>query len=77
MTATAKIKYETVDHPEHYNSHPKGIECIDVIEEMTPNIAFAIKHLWRAGLKPGVEFDEDYKKAVWYIERERERLSQQ
>lgn len=76
--ATAKLNepYETVDHPQHYNSHPKGIECIEVIEDMSANIAFAVKHLWRAGLKPGSAHDEDLRKAIWYIERERERLAQ-
>lgn len=42
-----------VDHPRHYNIHPAGIECIDVIEYMTANVALAIKHVWRAGLKEG------------------------
>lgn len=67
--------YEYVDHPNHYNDHPAGIECIDVIEEMTANIALAIKHLWRAGLKPGQDAERDFDKAIWYIEREKSRLN--
>lgn len=70
-------EYEEVDHPQHYNEHPAGIECIDVIEEFPHNIGAAIKYLWRAGLKPGVDFDKDLQKAIWYIERERQRLAQQ
>lgn len=66
--------YETVDHPKHYNAHPAGIECIDVIEDFPANIAFAIKYLWRAGLKPGVDPQEDLDKAVWYLKREQQRL---
>lgn len=66
--------YEFVDHPEHYNSHPAGIECIEVIEHMVGNVALAIKHIWRAGLKPGAEHDQDLAKAIWYLERERGRL---
>lgn len=65
--------YETVDHPKHYNQHPSGVECIDIVEEMPFNVGTAIKHLWRVGLKPGSTDDEDLGKAIWYIERERVR----
>lgn len=64
---------EHVNHPKHYNSHPNGIECIDIIRHYVCDIANAIKYLWRAGLKPemgkeDVEKEiEDLKKAVWYI----------
>jgi len=63
-----------VNHPRHYNLHPAGIECIDVIEYMTANIAFTIKHLWRAGLKEGEATLKDVDKALWYLNRERARL---
>lgn len=63
---------EAVDHPDHYNSHPSGIECIDVVEHLTFNVGNAIKYLWRAGLK-GAKL-EDLHKANWYIEREINRL---
>ena len=65
---------EHVNHPKHYNQHPAGIECIDIIRHYTCDIANAIKYLWRAGLKPemGKEDAEkeikDLKKALWYIE---------
>ena len=42
---------EQVNHPKHYNSHPNGIECIDIIRHYVCDIANAIKYLWRAGLK--------------------------
>lgn len=64
-----------VDHPQHYNAHPKGIECIDVIEEWPCfNIATACKYLWRCDHK-GKDI-EDLQKAVWYIEREIRRRQQ-
>ncbi len=69
--------YEEIDHPEHYNQHPAGIECIDVVEEFGFNIGNAIKYLWRAGLKPGVDSDKDLAKAKWYIDREEMRLEMQ
>lgn len=63
-----------VNHPEHYNWHPAGLECIDVVEEFSFNVGNAIKYLWRAGLKPGAVAREDLAKAQWYIEREIKRL---
>lgn len=66
---------EQVDHPRHYNSHPSGIECIDVIEHMMTNVGNAIKYLWRADHK-GKQI-EDLRKARWYIDREIQRLQKQ
>lgn len=60
---------DAVDHPAHYNQHPKGIECIDVIEDWSCfNVANAVKYLWRCGHKG--DAIEDLRKAVWYLERE-------
>lgn len=73
--AEAKGAYEYVDHPKHYNEHPAGIECIDVIEHMTHNIGAAVKYLWRTGLKPGEGWERELDKALWYINREKERLA--
>jgi len=67
-----------IDHPKHYNSHPSGIECIDVIEHLSFNIGNAIKYLWRAGLKGDAgNHIQDLEKAVWYINREIGRLGRQ
>lgn len=63
---------DAVNHPQHYNSHPSGIECIDVVEHLTFNVGNAIKYLWRAGLKDAAI--QDLKKARWYIDREIQRL---
>ena len=62
---------DPVDHPSHYNTHPAGVECIDVVEHMTFNLGNAVKYLWRAGLKGNTV--EDLRKAIWYINREIER----
>lgn len=62
-----------VDHPKHYNQHPSGVECIDVIEWFTFNTGNAVKYIWRAGLKSDNAI-EDLEKAAWYIRREIERL---
>ncbi|MEO8297094.1 MAG: DUF3310 domain-containing protein [Burkholderiales bacterium] len=59
---------EMVNHPRHYNSHPSGIECIDVVEHMSFNIGNAMKYLWRADEKGAAV--QDLHKAVWYIQQE-------
>lgn len=65
---------EKVNHPAHYNSlGNSGIECIDVVEWMNFNLGNAIKYIWRSGLKN--EGVEDLKKALWYIQREIDRLA--
>jgi hypothetical protein len=58
---------DNVDHPDHYNQHPSGIECIQVVEHMSFNLGNVIKYVWRADFKSGVE---DLRKARWYLERE-------
>lgn len=68
------MAYETVDHPPHYNAHPSGIECIDIVEHLSFNIGNAIRYLWRVGLKPGADSVQEMRKAIWYIERELDRL---
>lgn len=59
---------EQVDHPKHYNDHPSGVECIDVVEHMTFNLGNAMKYIWRAGKKG--DLVTDLEKAKWYLERE-------
>ena len=59
---------EQVDHPPHYNTHPSGVECIDVVEHMPFNLGNAVKYIWRADEK-GRPI-EDLEKAAWYIQRE-------
>jgi Protein of unknwon function (DUF3310) len=68
-----KLK-EKINHPRHYNQHPSGIEAIVICEHMGFNLGNAVKYLWRAGLKDQTPSDEDLRKSIWYIERERERL---
>ena len=71
---TIKIK-DNVNHPDHYTSHPSGIECIKVTEHMNFCLGNAIKYVWRAGLKGDSSKQiEDLRKAAWYLEREISRL---
>lgn len=64
---------EKVNHPKHYNL--LEIECIDVVEHFNFNRGNAIKYIWRAGSK-GEEI-EDLQKAIWYLQREVERIEKQ
>ena len=72
---TVNLIYDPVNHPPHYNSHPSGVECIQVAEHMNFCLGNAIKYIWRADEK-GKDI-EDLEKAAWYIQREiaRRRLS--
>jgi hypothetical protein len=65
---------DPVKHPNHYTSHPSGIECIAVTEHFNFNLGNAIKYIWRADLKG--KAIEDLRKAVFYINREIERRTQ-
>jgi hypothetical protein len=59
---------DPVNHPQHYVSHPSGVECITVTEHFGFNLGNAIKYVWRADLK--ADALEDLRKAIWYIDRE-------
>ena len=61
-----------VNHPPHYTSHPSGIECIEVTQHMGFCLGNAMKYLWRSGKKDDII--QDLRKAIWYIEKEIERL---
>lgn len=69
--STSETPIDLVNHPRHYNKHPSGIECIQIIEHMGFNLGNAVKYIWRADLKG--EVIEDLEKAVWYLRREIER----
>lgn len=67
-------KFDPVEKPRGYNTHPSGVECIVVTEHMNFCRGNAVKYIWRAGEKPGTSEVEDLKKARWYIDREIARL---
>lgn len=66
-------KNDPVNHPSHYTSY-KGLEIIDLTEQMNFNRGNAVKYIARAGLKNQNTEIEDLKKAVWYINREIDRI---
>lgn len=69
-----KKQADMINHPPHYISHPSGVECITITEHYNFNVGNAIKYLWRANEKAGIE---DLKKAQWYVAREIKRLEKE
>ncbi len=53
-------------NPQHYKSHPSGVECIDITRHMDFCLGNAFKYLFRCGSKGSPL--EDLKKARWYLE---------
>lgn len=53
-----------VVHPKHYNVHPSGIECIDVIKPLPFCLGNAIKYAWRSDHNNGLE---DIRKCAQYL----------
>tara|TARA_R110000803_G_scaffold197360_1_gene260880 strand:+ start:226 stop:477 length:252 start_codon:yes stop_codon:yes gene_type:complete len=74
--ATNTVELDLVNKPVHYNQ--AGIECIVAIEAMTenmsgsiaPHAANVLKYMWRCEYKNGLE---DIDKAIWYLDRMRQR----
>ena len=58
------------DNPTTY----KGVEVIQLTEQMNFNRGNAVKYIARAGLKSKETEVQDLQKAAWYIKREIERL---
>ena len=65
---------DNVNHPSHYTDGK--IEVIDFIEQKNLNFhrGNAVKYIARAGKKDPAKEVEDLRKAVWYLNREIERL---
>ncbi len=60
--------FDIVSRPKHYNSHPSGVEAVQVCELISFNLGNALKYLWRVGLKGDAV--EDLSKSEWYLYRE-------
>jgi hypothetical protein len=63
---------DPVNHPPHYTTHPSGIEAIELCQHENFCIGNALKYLLRHQKKG--EPVQDLRKAIWYIEREIDRL---
>ena len=67
---------DNVNHPSHYGGEDNPYEAIKVIEAW--NLGFclgnAVKYISRAGKKDKSKTTEDLEKAVWYLQREIDKL---
>jgi hypothetical protein len=66
---------DPVNRPSHYTAHRSGVECIEISEHLSANLAQALQYVWRAPYKGRMA--EDLAKARWFIVREcarRERM---
>ena len=73
-TTQSTDPHEKIDHPRHYNQHPSGIECIEIIEHLPCNLGNAVKYIWRCGLKRSSDPLRDLRSAEWYVRREIDRI---
>ncbi len=62
-----------VHHPAHYTAY-KGLEVIQLTEQMNFNRGNAVKYVARAGIKNPETEVQDLEKAVWYLNREIQRI---
>ena len=73
QVGTAQSVPDEVNHPLHYTRY-KGLEIIDLTEQMNFNRGNAVKYIARAGIKNPETEIQDLEKAEWYIRREIERI---
>lgn len=74
MKGISKPLFDDVNHPSHYTDGK--IECIDYIQDKLTPEEFqgfckgnALKYISRAGKKNPDKYNEDLKKAIFYLER--------
>ncbi|AGY47173.1 thymidylate kinase [Clavibacter phage CN1A] len=67
---------DTVNHPRYYTAY-KGIEVIQLTEQLPFNRGNAVKYVARAGLKSKETEVQDLEKAAWYIQREIARIKEE
>lgn len=71
LAGKSTMRASDINNPTHYNSHPSGVECIEIAEHLNFCLGNAVKYIWRAGLKCSA--GQDIRKAIWYLERESDR----
>jgi hypothetical protein len=67
------IMTDNINHPAHYTRF-KGIEVIQLTEQLNFCRGNAVKYIARAGAKDPQAEIEDLEKAIWYIRREINRI---
>lgn len=66
LHAASKVQaFDVVHKAEHYNVHPSGIECIDIIRHMNFNMGCVTKYIMR---RHGKEYERSIKSALYYLD---------
>lgn len=60
-----KTPFDPITKAAHYNSHPSGVEAIDISRHLTGNIAQAFQYLYRWRYKG--EGARDLRKACYFL----------
>lgn len=68
----------SVEHPNHYYGPYNPYEAIKVIEAWDLNFRLGntVKYISKAGRKDSSKTVEDLEKALWYLQREIDRLKE-
>lgn len=56
--------FDVVNKAEHYNSHPSGIEVIDIIRHMSFDLGCVLKYVMR---RKGKEYHRSLASAMYYM----------
>jgi hypothetical protein len=62
------LEFDIVQKARHYNVHPSGIECIEIVRFMSFNLGNAFKYVFRRGDKGNLV--QDLEKAQYYVNDE-------
>lgn len=69
----AEVPVDAIN-PAHYRGFTDGAEVIQITEHLSFNRGNAVKYLARAGKKELARELEDLEKALWYVQREINRV---
>ena len=74
MAQSTDKQHDPVNHPSHYTDGK--IEVIDFFEDKNLNFhrGNAVKYISRAGKKDPTKEKEDILKAIWYLQRDVQRM---
>lgn len=66
-------EFDVINKAKHYNTHPSGVECIELAEKLSFNLGNAFKYVFRRDDKD--YHYQDLRKAEYYLKREIDRLT--
>jgi hypothetical protein len=66
---------DLINKPNHYNSHPSGVQCFIITEQMSYHLGTVVAYVWRHRLKSTPI--SDLKKAAWHLNKEIEKLERE